>query len=37
MSSQYFIGLVAVCYVLAVGGLFVIEYIKTKRGKGSGH
>ncbi len=32
MSSQFFVGLVIVCYILVVGGLFVIEYIKGKRG-----
>lgn len=37
MSSQFFVGLVIVCYVLVVSGLFVIEYIKGKRGGNSGH
>lgn len=37
MTSSAIIGIVIVCYLLAVGGLFGIEFIKSKRGKGSGH
>gem|GEM_PF-1657358 len=37
MTSAFIIGIVLTCYVLAVSGLFVIEFIKSKRGGNTGH
>ena len=34
MTSQMIIGIVITLYLLAVGGLFAIEFIKNKRNKG---
>jgi len=37
MTSQMIIGIVVTGYMLAVGGLFAIEFIKSKRKKDHGH
>jgi len=37
MTSAFFISIVVISYVLVVSGLFVIEYIKSKRGGNTGH
>jgi hypothetical protein len=36
MTSAFFISIVIIGYVLVVGGLFVIEFIKSKRGGNTG-
>lgn len=37
MTSQFIIGIVITGYLLVVGGLFAIEFIKARRGGDSGH
>ncbi len=38
MTSQFFVGIVIIGYLLVVSGLFVVEFIKSKRNKGhEGH